>query len=130
MLKKFKKSMLWAFLCIGIMATNAWSRSSIVSTANEASHILKASGGTLYSLVCYNAGATQFIQVFNSATVPANGTVPVVTPMTCPASLNCSYDLGSVNGQAFSTGIVWTNSSTEQTKTIGAADVWCTGVIQ
>lgn len=105
-------------------ATNSPTETT-VSTAYEASHIVKASAGILYSLLCYNSNAAaQFILSFNSTTLPANATVSVTVPVTCPATSNCVLDFG-VYGKYYSTGIVWSNSSTSPTKTIGSADVFC-----
>lgn len=96
-----------------------------VSTAYEASHVVKASAGVLYSLLCYNSKtSTQFLEVFNSTTVPADTTVSVTVPVSCPASSNCTLDFGNY-GKYFSTGISWSNSSTSPTKTIGSADMFC-----
>ena len=96
-----------------------------VSTAYEASHVVKSSSGTLFSLICYNSKASaQFIETFNSTTLPTDGTVSVTTPIACPASSNCTLDFGNY-GKFYSTGIVWSNSSTSPTKTIGSADVFC-----
>lgn len=120
-----------AIFCICLFSLNAWSLSFISSAAPEASHILKNTAGTLKNLVCYNTSASsQFILIFNSATVPADSTVPVVAPMTCPGSANCTYDMSTLQGIPLSTGIVWTNSSTASTKTIGGSTVMCTGAVQ
>lgn len=98
------------------------------STANEASRVLKASPGKLHSLSGYSARtSSQFIQLFNSTTVPADTAVPVLT-FTVPASSNFSFDFG-FPGIPLSTGIAVSNSGTQQTKTIGSADVYYTAVV-
>jgi len=118
-------------ICLFWFSLNASALSFVVSAAAEASHILKAVPATLKSLVCYNTSASsQFIQVFNSATIPADGTAPNYTPMVCPATGNCTLDLTTIQGLPLSTGIVWTNSSTATTKTIGSATTFCTGAVQ
>src|SRR5690242_7612676 len=51
-----------------------------VSTALEASHIAKASGGNFYGIFGYNSKTTaQFIHCYNSATLPADTAVPRIT---------------------------------------------------
>ncbi len=102
--------------------------SVVHSTALEASHILKTGPGILVSLVGYNSGAAQFIQVHNSAGVPSEGDTPWYT-FTVGAAQNFSLDI-PITGARFSTGIAVCNSSTSDTKTIGAADVFFTAVVQ
>lgn len=102
-------------------STNA--NSSVASTALEASHVIKASAGRLFQLTGVNTSASaQYIQVFNSATVPADTTVPVLLAYV-PGGANFSWDFGDI-GRYFSTGIAVSNSSTAATKTIGSANCW------
>lgn len=97
--------------------------SNATSTALEASHVIKASGGTLRAVHGFNTNAgTQFILIFDSATVPADGATPVIV-LAAAANSPFVYD-GSFIGRQFTNGIVVTNSSTGATKTIGAADCW------
>lgn len=95
------------------------------SVAYATSLVVKASAGRLFSVNGYNSKATaQFIQVLNSATLPADTAVPVAV-ITVPGVSNFSIDFGPL-GIPLSTGIVLSNSSTGPTKTIGSADVWFT----
>ena len=75
------------------------------------------------SLFGYNSGADQFIQIHNSASLPAEGSVPVVV-FKAGASLNFSLSQELVGVEPLATGLVICNSSTAPTKTIGSADCW------
>lgn len=116
----------WSFGTIPV-ATVAAANSPLnsTSTAYEASRVVKASAGIVYSIACYNSKASaQWVLLFNSTTVPADSTVTNAVPIYCQATSNCSADYGNY-GKYFSTGVSWSNSSTSPTKTIGSADVFC-----
>lgn len=103
--------------------------SVVSSSAAEHSKVLKASAGTLFSLVGYNGKASaQFIQLHNTTSVPADTAVPIYS-FTVPATSNFSLDV-PVCGIPFTTGISVSNSSTQATKTIGSADCFYTAVIR
>ena len=102
---------------------------TLASISQEASRVFKVGAGTIMSLIGYNAKVSaQFIQIFNTASLPADGAVPVYS-FTVPASSNFSIDV-PVCGVPLTTGITVCNSSTQATKTIGAADCWFTAVIK
>lgn len=104
--------------------TNTPVASSTASTsAYAASKIAKASAGRLFSVSGYNSKAlAQFIQIHDSATLPADTAVPIVI-LTAPATGNFSVDFGPL-GIPCAAGIVLCNSSTGPTKTIGSGDCW------
>jgi len=93
------------------------------SVAYEASTIAKATPGAIFSIVGYNSKVSaQFIQLHNSATLPADTAIPSIV-FSVPALSNFSYDFGEI-GRQCTAGIVVCNSSTAETKTIGSADCW------
>lgn len=98
------------------------------SSAYEAKHVLKASAGTLISLMGRNSSASdQYIQIFNTTSVPADGATPIYF-FTAFAGSDFSMDL-PITGCPFSTGISVSNSSTDTTKTEGSADCWFLAVV-
>lgn len=64
--------------------------------------------------------AAQFLNVFDAATLPADTAVPLIAPKL-PAADAQGFSYGT-NGREFLSGLVLCNSSTQATKTIGAAD--------
>jgi hypothetical protein len=106
-------------------ATSTFAPTSVDSTALEASHILKAAAGVLYGFTGYSARTTsQFIQVHNSATLPADTAVPVIVFFVPAGPVSFSWDAPAQFGKFFSAGITTCNSTTGPTKTIGSADCW------
>ena len=96
---------------------------SATSIAYESSHLIKSVSGKLFGLTGYNSkGTTQFIQLFDAKSLPADGAVPQVI-FSVSAVSNFSLDYSAV-GRPFLTGIVICNSSTGPTKTLGSADTW------
>lgn len=93
------------------------------NTGGYASNLLvKSSPGTLYGAVGYNSNiAQQFIQFHDSATNPAEGSIPVFS-IKVLAATGFSYDGGTL-GRSFANGIYICNSSTPNVKTLGGVDV-------
>lgn len=90
------------------------------SAGAAASLIVLAAPGILYSLTGYNNKASdQYIQLHDSAALPADASVPKIT-LVAYAGTPFSYDFPA--GRIFTAGIVVCNSSTAITKTIGSAD--------
>ena len=86
-----------------------------------ASGIIKATAGTLHSIAITNGSASeQYIQLHDSATLPANTAVPIFSLLLQARGIGF-FDW-PVYGKSFAAGIVWCNSSTLATKTIGSAD--------
>lgn len=98
------------------------------SAAYEASRVLRTKAGVLLSIHGYNSGAAQFVQLFDSITVPANGTAPILV-QAIAATSNFTITI-PVTGMPFTTGLAISNSSTGPTKTIGAADCYFTAVVK
>jgi len=93
------------------------------TTVYANSLLIKAGAGTLYGIQGYNSlGATQWIQLHDTASVPADPAVPKII-IAVPGTSNFSLDLGK-RGRPFATGIVACNSTTGPTKTIGLANCW------
>lgn len=104
-------------------STFAWDQ--VASTAYEASKVIKGSAGRIRDIRGYNSkGSAQFIQIHDSATLPADTAVPKFT-FTVPATQNFTIDFGE-DGWYCTTGLVVSNSSTGPTKTIGSADCFFT----
>lgn len=89
--------------------------------ALAASRVIKATAGKLFKLRATNTNvAARNLQVFDSATLPADATVPLISvPMAIGAYVDIDF---GIYGRAFANGIVVCNSTTAATKTIGAAD--------
>jgi len=104
--------------------TNAVTALPITSKASAAlvtNLIAIPAAAKVYGIYGYNSKAgAQFIQLHDSATLPADTAVPVFN-MTVPATSNFSIDFG-FHGMDFVNGVVVCNSSTAPTKTIGSAD--------
>lgn len=96
------------------------------SAAYEALRVVKAAPGTLYGFFGYTTLTSgQWIQVHDSATVPADTAVPKII-LWIPANGNFSADFGEY-GIPFANGIVLCNSTTGPTKTLGATNTWFNG---
>ena len=109
---------------LGVYATPT----AVQTTAYAASLVGKAAAGTLYQVFGYNShSATVFIQVHNTASLPADTAVPIIT-FAVPATSNFDLDLGLM-GRAFATGITFASSSTGPTLTVSGATAWINGLV-
>jgi hypothetical protein len=96
------------------------------TTALATNLVVKASAGKLFGFYGYST-ATQFIQLHNTASLPADTAVPVgVFPITA----NTPFSLWLEHPQPCSTGITLCNSSTGPTKTIGSSNTWITALYE
>lgn len=93
----------------------------VMSTAFEASKVLKNAAGALVHLTVFNSGPAQFILVMNSTTVTADGAVTLlIPPIPVAAGQLLVWDFPTPVAFA---GCSVANSSTGTfTKTIGSAD--------
>lgn len=97
----------------------------ISRNANSAGYVanlnVKNTNGVLFGITGYNSLASaQFIQVHDANILPADAAVPTLV-FAVAASSNFSLDFG-IKGRKFNNGIVICNSTTANTKTIGAAN--------
>lgn len=93
--------------------------------------VIRGKPGKLISVDGFNnAVATRYIMLFNGTAVPANGTVPYVTPIAVSTGANFSFTMPG-GRLSFPTGIVWASSTTATSLTITVgADVWLTAAYQ
>lgn len=69
----------------------AQSPSNATSSAYETSRVIKASAGTLYGFTVHNSlASTQFIQLHDASSLPADAAVPVVV-ISAPANTTVSW---------------------------------------
>ncbi len=96
--------------------------SNYTSPSLEASKIVSAVPCKLFVISGFNTLASdQYIHIFNSTTLPANGTKPLFVLYASGGS-TFGYTAPALYGRYFSTGLVICNSTTLATKTLGAAD--------
>lgn len=104
---------------------------SRVNSGYVASGVIANAAATLRDLsFVYKGPAGRFFQIFNSATVPANGATPAVAPQSLPsgAGQRVFGNYTPMQGDRFSTGISFALSTTEDTLTLdtGANNLWVT----
>ena len=95
---------------------------TVMSTALEASKVLKTSAGNLYKLSVFNSGGAQFILIMDAAALPSNGAVTLLYP-PIPIAAAGSLFLELRSPIKSTKGIVVANSSTGTfSLTIGGTD--------
>jgi len=95
------------------------------TTTAYAASLVACKNGPVYlcGLSGYNSkSSTQFIQIHDAASLPADSSVPVIV-FEVGASSKFAIDFG-FSPRKFTTGIVVCNSSAGPIKTIGSADCW------
>jgi hypothetical protein len=91
------------------------------SSALEASHVLKASAGNLYSLYVLTTSVAGYLMTFNATSVPADGAVTPVECIQIPANGAAAISWDGAPPDNYSTGIVAIFSTTGPfTKTASA----------
>ena len=95
---------------------------NVHSNALAASIFVKSGQGALVGFTVYNSKASsQFVQVFDLTSLPANGAIPdAVFTVGQTANLPVQW----VPWRVFRVGCVIANSSTAATLTIGSADCY------
>lgn len=92
------------------------------SIAYEAARAVKSGPGVLFGFTVYNSNSSaQFIQVFDTDTIPGDGSIPDAVFTVAGAS---NLPVQWLPGRTFLVGCVLVNSSTGPTKTAGSADCW------
>ena len=96
------------------------------SQALAVSGVVKASAAVFLEIVGFNnSGSTRYVHIYDSPTVPAEGTIPACVPIVVPSQ--GVFSLSFPRGLFLHTGLSWASSTTLQTKTVsGAPDIWAT----
>lgn len=98
------------------------------TTAAAASLVVKSGKGRLLALYAHSDKASsQFIQLHDAATLPADAAVPILSQVVAADSNMTPIQIPE-GGIPFVNGLVVCNSSTLATKTIGSADCFITAV--
>jgi len=115
-------AILWVHNSPLAVSTKALSWSDTVAAATNV--VVKAAAGRLYYMWGANlSGGLLYVQIANTASLAADGSVPVITiPVAGGATFSLS--LGE-HGRYFSTGITAYVSTTVGTKTLAAASLIC-----
>lgn len=104
-------------------STSSASPSRFANLGADVAKNVKATSGNVFSLYCYNDNAAiRFLQLHNTATIPADQDVPVYSFPVNAANFSlideAFFDPAGVN---FSLGIAFAFSTTKATYTAGSA---------
>ena len=84
----------------------------------------------LIGLTAYSKAATDtYLQLHDSATPPVNGAIPWVS-MKVPATSNCALSYGVDSPRSFTLGMYACLSTTHNTLTLAASDLWIDAQLQ
>lgn len=98
-------------------------------TSLVASRVISTRPVKLYAVIVYNgSGSTQFVQIHETTTLPANGVAPKIPSIAVAAGTTVMVDVGGQVGMDLD-ALTICNSSTAATKTIGSADCMISAVI-
>ena len=108
-------------------APGSWTGAIFNSDTQDfaASGVIKATPAVFYEVNGYNSsGSTRYFQIFDSATVPADGAIPACVPVAVPPY--GLFSLSFAQGLFLGTGLSWASSSGAGTKAVTGADLWVT----
>ena len=120
---------------VGTVGTSdpSYGISPIVSTSAEATHVLKAKPGNLYSVYATNiSGTAGWLVVLNATTAPADGAILPLDCVYLPASQTGWLNFNPGPPKPYSVGItvVLTSANTCFTKTTGTITGFISGSVQ
>jgi hypothetical protein len=101
-------------------ATSPWSKTATTSATGEQSRSVAVPATWLEAVAWNGSGAAAYLMIFDSAALPADGTVPSVTAVAVGIGDTVSADVGP-DGLTFVNGITIALSSTPLTLTAVAA---------
>lgn len=93
-----------------------------------ASRVLSTTGIKLFGLIVLNTGPAQFIQVHETASLPANGLYPALPSIPVAANGVTMFSFGDWGVDLDALTVC--NSTTAETKTIGAANCAIVAIVQ
>jgi hypothetical protein len=94
----------------------------------ENSEVVETSPPTLINAAMCNSGASVlYLMIFDSATVPGNGTAPSTMPIAVPAGSTVSFSYNDVASSGFyglglKAGLSWAASTTAATLTVATGN--------
>lgn len=120
-----------AAIVVKPLSVSTYSPSLFTNRAANNTLNIKASSGNVFSLSCFNTTASvRYIGLYNTATVPVNTNVPIVSFLVPGNSqIIVGSDYFSLSGLNFSTGIAFAISTTMDTLTLALSTDHSSSVI-